>query len=93
MKTSLSPPPQLPRETRHLQFHFALGLCLLHLPEESVGKLARVSKGGGTGPLRRDWRSKISLSGEGKEGKGGEAAASVVGRGLEGQQLLLLHFL
>jgi len=47
-------PPQLPGEARHLQFHFALVLCLLHLPEKSVGKLARVSTGGGTGPRRRD---------------------------------------
>lgn len=46
-------PPQLPGEARHLQFHSAPVLCLLHLPEKSIGKLARVSTGGGTGPRRR----------------------------------------
>lgn len=46
------PPPspsQLPGEARHLRFHFAPLLCLLHLPQKSIGKLACAWRGGGTG--------------------------------------------
>lgn len=49
------PPPapsQLPGEARHLRFHFAPLLCLLHLPQKPIGKLACAWRGGGTDPHR-----------------------------------------